>query len=110
MSPMGRLHPPSTSIQGPSPARQKRNGAPRKTYQPPGPSQACPIHRLPVLGTEGRGCPWDPQPMGKHDSRTDPKSDQRTGKTTEPQPKARGNPTEAAKTGPDLTGKLGKDG
>src|SRR6266481_2855838 len=50
------------------------------------------------------------QPMGKHDSRTDPKSDQRTGKTTEPQPKARGNPTEAAKMGPDLTGKLGKDG
>src|SRR6266481_4527653 len=50
------------------------------------------------------------QPMGKHNSRTDPKPDQRTGKTTKPQPKARGNPTEATKTGPDLTGKLGKDG
>src|SRR6266481_4374491 len=74
---MGRLRPPSTSIQGPSPARQKQNGAPRKTYQPPGPSQACPIHRLPVLGVEGRGCPQDPPADGKtqlpHGSKTRPK-------------------------------------
>jgi len=50
------------------------------------------------------------QPMGKHNSQTDPKPDQRTGKTTEPQPKACGNPTEASKMGPDLIGKLGNDG
>ena len=48
--------------------------------------------------------------MGKHNSWMDPKPDQRTRKTTEPQPKARGNPTKATKMGPDLTGKLGKDG
>src|SRR6266481_9955229 len=50
------------------------------------------------------------QPMGKHNSRTDPKPDQWTGKTTKPQSKACGNPTEALKMGPDLTRKLGKDG
>src|SRR6266481_9811973 len=48
--------------------------------------------------------------MHKHSSQADPKANQQAGKTTEPQPKARGNPTETSKLGPNLTGKLGKDG
>src|SRR6266481_5533773 len=68
-----------------------------ETHQPMGKhdSQMDPKHNSRM--DPKHGSRMDP----KHNSWTDPKPDQQTGKTTEPQPKACGNPTEALKMGPD---------